>query len=302
MTVFVDEVTSYPTEAIQPRARQHGNRWSHLWCDGDEDELHALAERIGLRRSWFQTHGTLRHYDCVPSKRSAAIRCGAVVMSLRQFLRERRAALGGSVTVATAIERPLNLDAWQVRALLQGRLTHVSLPVSPLPTAEPGPVGELALSSGSGFGFTAAGRTYLSPVGRPGERLWLREPWYPAYARSEHNSGVIFAADYGLRPDLAADYQPTDGWKPPGRMSKWASRLRAIVTSVTAVSLEEFTDQMAVLCGICQHPGGWGTGPHGALDGSPLVAFRRWWCDVHGPGYWSAGVATWVIGLRQETA
>jgi hypothetical protein len=293
MTVYVDAVTVYPTEAIQPRARQHGQHWSHLWCDGDEDELHALATRIGLKRSWFQTHGTLRHYDCVPSKRAAAIRCGAVETSLRNYLRERRDTLRSTaVTVASCIERPLSLEARQVRALLSDELTHVCVAVSPMPTATPGPVGELALSQGSGYGFTAAGRQYLSPVGRPGDRLWLREPWYPAFARSEHSSGVIFAADYGLRLDLVSDYRPAGGWKPPGRMSKWASRLRGVVTSVSAMRVDDLTDATAVACGISRY--------RDARDASPLAALRRWWDEVHGPFHWSATVCAWVIGIRRD--
>jgi len=59
----------------------------HLFCSGPEllDLLHALALRIGLKRRWFQCpdndashRGRMPHYDCTPSRRTAAIQAGAV--------------------------------------------------------------------------------------------------------------------------------------------------------------------------------------------------------------------------------
>ena len=52
--------------------------WSHLLADTD-DELHAFAARLGLKRAWHQHPGTpLSHYDVTESKRRQAIRLGAV--------------------------------------------------------------------------------------------------------------------------------------------------------------------------------------------------------------------------------
>lgn len=51
------------------------------------DELHALAARIGLKRSWFQGD----HYDLVPSKRAAALAAGATELPRRPFIEKLRA-------------------------------------------------------------------------------------------------------------------------------------------------------------------------------------------------------------------
>jgi hypothetical protein len=48
------------------------------------EELHAMALRIGLKRSWFQPSPTLNHYDLVPSKRILALRNGAQEQTRRE--------------------------------------------------------------------------------------------------------------------------------------------------------------------------------------------------------------------------
>ena len=64
----------------------------HMWADMPE-ELHALAARIGLKREWAQEKGSVLHYDLTPSKREAALKEGAVALSLRDAVanwRKRR--------------------------------------------------------------------------------------------------------------------------------------------------------------------------------------------------------------------
>lgn len=58
-------------------------RWghaAHLFCDSPENlnELHEFAERLGLKRSWFQDQATLPHYDVTLTKRKNALTAGAV--------------------------------------------------------------------------------------------------------------------------------------------------------------------------------------------------------------------------------
>lgn len=42
------------------------------------EELHTMARKIGLRRSWFQDDSTFAHYDLTKGKRAQAIAAGAV--------------------------------------------------------------------------------------------------------------------------------------------------------------------------------------------------------------------------------
>lgn len=82
MTVYVDTLIPHPPpkDAATRRAgAPHGHRWCHLFTDSaDLTELHAVAARIGMRRSWFQNDGDLPHYDLTPPRRAAAVARGAV--------------------------------------------------------------------------------------------------------------------------------------------------------------------------------------------------------------------------------
>lgn len=53
------------------------------------DELHEMAEAIGMRREWFQPR-SFPHYDVSLTRRSEAIRRGALVLERRQFVLKMR--------------------------------------------------------------------------------------------------------------------------------------------------------------------------------------------------------------------
>lgn len=50
----------------------------HMVADTDE-ELHDMADKIGVKRKWHQCPGTYKsHYDICLSKRAKAIKAGAI--------------------------------------------------------------------------------------------------------------------------------------------------------------------------------------------------------------------------------
>lgn len=65
----------------------------HLTAD-TEEELHAFAARLGLRRAWFQAKSTTPHYDLTESKRELALKLGAVFVSAREQATRRLRARG----------------------------------------------------------------------------------------------------------------------------------------------------------------------------------------------------------------
>lgn len=75
----------------------------HMVGDTDE-ELHAMADKIGVARKWFQLPGTYkRHYDIAMSKRQLAVDNGAVEITMSamgRLIRNRR--LTGALTCDTS--------------------------------------------------------------------------------------------------------------------------------------------------------------------------------------------------------
>ena len=82
MTVFVDNAFIQAT--VRNNRFRHTSRWCHLMCDGDDAELVAFAERIGLQAHWIQNPDTDHaHFDVTESRRAAAVKAGAVEISWR---------------------------------------------------------------------------------------------------------------------------------------------------------------------------------------------------------------------------
>lgn len=59
-----------------------------MWTDETDDELHEFAEKLGLKRSWFQEKKRFHHYDLVRSKRELAIKNGAKELSLKEWFKK----------------------------------------------------------------------------------------------------------------------------------------------------------------------------------------------------------------------
>ena len=76
MAILVDELREYPDAGLP------FTRWCHMATDGEWAELHAFADRLGLRRAWFQRD----HYDLPPRGRAAAVALGAEEVRTAELL------------------------------------------------------------------------------------------------------------------------------------------------------------------------------------------------------------------------
>ena len=79
--ILVDNIQRYET-------RLPYKEWCHMVSTENEDELHAFAERIGLRRAWAQLRpkSSAAHYDLTPSRRALAVKFGAVEVTSRELV------------------------------------------------------------------------------------------------------------------------------------------------------------------------------------------------------------------------
>jgi hypothetical protein len=82
--------------ASNPLARQ-ASRWGRSWChcwdsDHNVENLCAFAAQLGLKRAYFQNRPGFPHFDLIPSKRTLALKLGAVPISLRDWFQKQRLA------------------------------------------------------------------------------------------------------------------------------------------------------------------------------------------------------------------
>lgn len=97
--VYVDDMYRYPLGQF------HRMKMSHMIADTPE-ELHLMADKIGLSRRWFQKD----HYDVCLSMRAKAVSFGASEIDIRELaLKCRHVPLGmlhSGATKTTGISKP----------------------------------------------------------------------------------------------------------------------------------------------------------------------------------------------------
>jgi hypothetical protein len=75
----------------EARYPYRGKLYCHMMSDLADPhealaELHAFAQQIGLKRSWYQEHSS-PHYDLSPRYRALAVQAGAEAVTSRELVR-----------------------------------------------------------------------------------------------------------------------------------------------------------------------------------------------------------------------
>jgi Protein of unknown function (DUF4031) len=90
VTCYVDTVRSYPGAGLRY------TRFCHLLAD-TPDELHAMADALGIPRRFYQDHPWRWHHDLPEHLRERAVELGAQELTLREvgaLLARRKADAG----------------------------------------------------------------------------------------------------------------------------------------------------------------------------------------------------------------
>ena len=155
--------------------------------------------------------------------------------------------------------RPIIFSAAMVREILAGRKTQTRRVIKPQRTSGPAQIEDLVGTPDA----IAAFIRHKCPYGQPGDRLWVRETWRPAWFASNHLSGpaVRYRADNRILGRLESPSNGIEekGWKPSIFMPKWASRITLEVTDVRVERLLEMTEDDAIAEGVPKEdvcPGG----------------------------------------------
>jgi len=207
-------------------------------------------------------------------------------------------------------ERPIIFSGEMVRAILDGRKTQTRRVVKPQPTWED-PVktieGEwmdyedahIVDHAAWECGGLPHGRK--CPYGQPGDRLWVRETWWPIGGFWSTHIGTICSAEIRYRADdrvlyqscpdeFKRNYQNPMGWRPSIHMPRWASRITLEVTDVRLERVQDITRDDA-----------WQEGVSNSPEYDCVTKFISLWNLINAkrPGCsWDYNPWVWVINFR----
>lgn len=212
-------------------------------------------------------------------------------------------------------ERGMIFNGDMVRAILEGGKTQTRRPVKfPFYDKNMG----CLLSGNELAGEISAGNYLNSPIGKPGDRIWVRETWgdvnlegIPAVAyRSDGDVYSLMGDESFLDRDGAFNYDDPrvakyyfaawysdlvsgveGNWRPSIHMPRWASRITLEITGVRVERLHSIT-----LGDICKEIG------CGLYDFRPATyGFQAWkdlWRSIYGDEGWKANPWVWVIEFK----
>ena len=205
-------------------------------------------------------------------------------------------------------EHPLLMKGPLVRATLEGRKTQTRRPLPDVFNSPPDliygwlPPGEWKLFGATMERWGAQWRgTYpsqvLCPLGRAGDRLWVRETW--AWPGEE---GFIYRADQWAE-DMVSKWKqdpnyPQVKWSPSIHMPRKACRLVLPLVSVRVERVQDITEEDAKAEGV--EPvlmRGIGSYPEWMRlreVGGHQKAFELLWKQIYGDALWDANPWVWV--------
>jgi hypothetical protein len=158
----------------------------------------------------------------------------------------------------------------------------------------------------------------LSPFGKPGDVLWVKETW--GFSRQDDDINeiervVCYAAGHPYHvTDARVDklkrcrsgelMQPNhfvstpDRWRPSTQMPRWASRLELVTKAVRAERVQEISEKDAVAMGVVGFKGDREKGckcPACAKDDFVLM-----WTEAHDPDSWNRNDYVWVGEIERK--
>ncbi len=193
-------------------------------------------------------------------------------------------------------EHPLLMKGPLVRATLEGRKTQTRRPIKMPPHGvEPYAPG---YADGALWNYSFTEVIARCPLGRAGDRLWVRETW--AWPGEE---GFIYRADQWAE-DMVSKWRadpnyPQVKWSPSIHMPRRACRLVLPLVSVRVQRVQDITEEDARAEGLWRTENGWADGATGYDVTSARAAFRELWASIYGQKSWDANPWVWVAEWKE---
>ncbi|OBU04811.1 hypothetical protein [Morganella psychrotolerans] len=222
-------------------------------------------------------------------------------------------------------ERPIIFNTAMVKSIMGGqkiqtrRIVKNVAPDNGLTLKKP-----TKTRSGTSIHVLDAPKYGLCPLGKTGDRLWVRETWQgPLVDYDKANAlykdpvpfqlvkNCVYRADNGETPEyFDADDNLRYGWRPSIHMPRWASRISLEITNVHVERLKDISEEDAIAEGIITgrygNEGNWLNGFYIPGNNQPhqtaKSAYRELWQSIYGEGSWFSNPWVWVIEFKPEAA
>ncbi|QXO41662.1 hypothetical protein JA116_13420 [Morganella morganii] len=205
-------------------------------------------------------------------------------------------------------ERGIIFTDEMVRAILDGRKTQTRRLVNSVPTTHDfhGWIMSSACAKDEGKACWAIGDSPLlkdpirlnCPVGKVGDRLWVRETFGLRVVRDAAGGTGEFITYRASKPDAvyctcASGSVIPMKWKSPAQMPRRSSRILLEITGVRVERLQDISQEDAQAEGF----EGYDDDVSGGM--SPYSEFSQAWTDIYGKDSWRENAWVWVIEFKQ---
>ncbi|MCZ3532544.1 hypothetical protein LRS35_15515 [Klebsiella variicola] len=212
-------------------------------------------------------------------------------------------------------ERGMIFNSEMVRAILDGRKTQTRRPIKWKQTRFT-EIGER--DDGSKWPWSedaehACDFWHPCPFGAVGDRIWIRESFFPAPLEMQYTPprktmwNIAYRDGVQMEKLAPAEYNPLiynyERWTPSIHMPRWASRILLEITDVRVERLNAISEEDARAEGIidggclnCGEPE-----PCGCANPEPDAtdAFAYLWQSIYGRESWNANPWVWVISFER---
>lgn len=210
-------------------------------------------------------------------------------------------------------ERGMIFNSEMVRAIVSGRKTQTRRIMKVQPesnqlglllitdSTKHSDIGKYHWAESNATGNHVRSKLFLCPFGTVGDRIWVREGFFPAplEMQSEPPRKTMWNIAYrdGMQMEklAPAEYNPTiynyERWTPSIHMPRWASRILLEITDVRVERLKSISDRDALREGCSAAD----------MKSGDCVAdvFARLWASIYGSDSWNANPWVWVISFER---
>ncbi|EJG2210103.1 TPA: hypothetical protein O4G03_003908 [Proteus mirabilis] len=199
-------------------------------------------------------------------------------------------------------EYPIIFNTEMVQAILAGRKTQTRrvvknvMPDNCLWIKKP-----TKIRNGTTTHVLDAPKYNLCPLGKAGDRLWVRETWQGPLVDCEKAydlfkdptpyqkvENCVYKADGVAVPEyIDCDDNFRQGWRPSIHMPRWASRITLEITNVRVERLQDISEQDAIAEGITN------------ISVLSKYIFSTLWESIYGFDSWSSNPWVWVIEFKK---